>query len=240
MYTLYLPKYKGDKTDFLVARVISKYMAATDYKYDLFSSPGYLSTKESKIDDYWKQFKKTVSCSPERKIVIGLTCGMNGNFSFSKSGISSTTYFKNIESLKKNGFSTFEVRSREAPNHAKMLFFIETDWNITKPINNNNRDRFLENLTVKALLIGSSNQSFSTFFHEPASKGEADILMFAEDTGGNISEEIWQDSIISSQAVLSQSTHLPEIIDSTGKEIEMSDETFLKNVFSKFLEQSLT
>ena len=61
-----------------------------------------------------------------------------------------------------------------------MCFFTyKKDFN--DPIDQTNIDQFIDSISVNAVLIGSSNQSNTTYFDRRASKGEADIFIFRPD-----------------------------------------------------------
>lgn len=73
-----------------------------------------------------------------------------------------------------------------SPDHSKMIFFI--DGGLPKANNDNtysieNYEKWKKNLSVKAMVFGSSNFSFNTYFGA-FDKGEADILMFLADSCG--------------------------------------------------------
>ena len=59
-------------------------------------------------------------------------------------------------------------------DHSKMLFFLD-DKSIIKETDKIEIDK--DNIVVKAVLVGSSNQSYNTYLVSPTLKGEADIFI---------------------------------------------------------------
>lgn len=70
-------------------------------------------------------------------------------------------------------------------DHRKMVFFFQRGkWNIKERLTGGNLESFLDNIQVKAVLIGSSNFSWNTYYNAGTgntAKGEADLLMFEDD-----------------------------------------------------------
>lgn len=75
-------------------------------------------------------------------------------------------------------------------DHRKMIFFFNIkdeppfDFDIDV-LSRETKDNFINSIVVNAVLMGSSNQSFQTYFGGKdgiADKGEADILMFVSES----------------------------------------------------------
>ena len=85
----------------------------------------------------------------------------------------------------KTGFGEVKIiNNRKDTDHRKMLCFVEKidDDKDKMPtidvISEDNVEDYLDSINVYAVLIGSSNFSFSTYFEPKAKKGEADVFMF--------------------------------------------------------------
>ena len=78
-------------------------------------------------------------------------------------------------------------------NHSKALFYfswIENKDNIIKiklesgkRLDESEVEEFLKSVTVQAIIVGSSNQSFRTYFSPIADKGETDVMLIKSDNG---------------------------------------------------------
>lgn len=52
MYTVYIPKYKGENPDFNIIKVIKIYMSSTNYDCGILLAPGYMNKNVNTTDMY--------------------------------------------------------------------------------------------------------------------------------------------------------------------------------------------
>ena len=183
MYSLYIPKYQNERGEFLITNVIKEYTERAPKLNCILSSPGYLSNRINTIDLFVdKMCGSVLHRSP---LSIGLFNGMNGNNSL---GTTTIVEYHNMR-FRKYGINALTINCKKQKDHRKMMFFIYDPENYSKEINilNDNSgdktdfiDRYINKIKVKGILIGSSNQSYNTYFSYDASKGEADLLMFTD------------------------------------------------------------
>lgn len=111
-----------------------------------------------------------------------------------------------------------------------MLFFMERNKPFAKELTLENYKEFLETVTVRGVMIGSSNQNLTTYYDGlrggAADKGEADVFMFVEEEVKNI---ILEEIAANSNIVVSESLSVPGGIDTE----------YLKSIAEDFLENSL-
>lgn len=167
---------------------------------------------------------------------MGLLNGMNGAYPVRL--IPTITNRENhINNLRPNYFSEIKLDSNTEIDHRKMICFFTSKSTFTNTINKTNLDFFLDTVCVNAILLGSSNQSNSTYFDPLAKKGEADIFMFRdtywsplkkkEETFTNLSDDFYRESFSEFEnGVLSESVY--------GKG-DTNSESFLKNVLKELL-----
>ena len=160
-------KMKGDSKPFPTTVVVKNYLDKFVKDYDIvLTFPGYMGTTQKKIDDFYHDVKFAN--------YTYFTVGMNGKRDVSPG--------KKIQEAHNDKFSFKIIGLRNTYiDHAKMMFFLENNEE-TEVIDVND----LLNLKVKAVLIGSSNQSYTTYSSPVADKGEADILLI---DGNSINRE---------------------------------------------------
>lgn len=185
MYSIYIPKYQREKDfEFKLPRVLTMYMEATRYKYNLLSLPGYLSKTDTSIRDFINRFEHGIT--KWNSISVGFFNGMNGSHPVAgrKSGTIIESHYGHFRALQK-----MNIAYRKLKDHRKMLFFFEETKAVERDeigrivLNNRTAESFINNIRVGAILIGSSNQSWNTYYaggRTRADKGEADLLMFSE------------------------------------------------------------
>ena len=195
MYILYLPKYKRERCDnYLIIKAIGEYMRCTEYKYDIISSPGYLSKTADTIEMFLDNFNRTLFGENEdeydnKEIYWGIFNGMNGanrcqngNRKASPDAPTIKQYhYEHICNSTNGNIRWMPIVCSEDIDHRKMMFFIEIKNQELRDreINKDTYVDFLDQVTVHAVLIGSSNQSYSTYY-KSNQQGEADILLFDE------------------------------------------------------------
>lgn len=193
LYIVYIPKRKGpDESDdgknlTNIVRVIQEYLKMRPSCSGVICAPGYMSKSDKNISNYWEQtFTEDVlksnnsGVSKSRKLIVRLLNGVSNEdiVDKNKKFLDGSTRFELI-----NGGETSKK------DHRKMMLFFSTD---KSGINADNDADFLKQITIGAVLIGSSNQSFSTYNKLPAVKGEADVLLIAAEdkhSGGSELEQ---------------------------------------------------
>ena len=106
---------------------------------------------------------------------IGLLYGMNGNQSLSDS--TNTIHSEHIIKFGKYKFDAITLSPKATLDHRKMMCFFYEEGAEYSEITLENLEDYLQNVHVGAMLIGSSNQSNTSYFEKNATKGEADIFL---------------------------------------------------------------
>ena len=183
LYIVYLPKKeKEDIKDRKLNKILENYSKSTKYENSIISSPGYMSKTTTTISDYLNKLSVLVA---KKKIYYGIFNGMNGHHNCQ--GFSILDRHK-LE-MKKYGFVNISIDAKVTNDHRKVMCFFTFNKKIYKEINFENYNAFLNVINVNAVLIGSSNQSDTSYFKPTADKGEADIFMFSDmwfDNQGNV------------------------------------------------------
>lgn len=191
MYTIYIPKYEKSRAKPLITEIIRGYMRYHRHECGIISAPGYMPTAVWRIDNFIENLcediqdcsKCTKPCkSPCDKVKISYANGMNGSNTIATTGKTITE--KMEEAIAKTGgLDNLELNWAVKKDHRKMLFFFRKlrEYPSSTPISLENYEQFLKTIEVTAVMIGSSNQSFHTYYQTPAPKGEADIFMFSVD-----------------------------------------------------------
>lgn len=194
LYTLYLPKMKGDNNQFLID-TIDWYSTLTKGTNDIIVSPGYMSTTEKSILFFLESLGKLLG-KGGRDVEIGLLNGMNG--SWNNSTTKKTILQMHRDTIEMNCMrrdfilKNIEICPNKKPDHRKVMVFFRKKhmWDFKEKLDRSNITKFLDNIDVNAVLIGSSNQSKTTYFEPVAKKGEADIFMFAVEGDNKDEKEI--------------------------------------------------
>ena len=212
IYTIFMKNEKHNLPPSPTAIVVTAFVrafASTDITICL---PGYMSTTQNTIHKFVNQIKLGPYTYFSR--------GMNGKKPLSP--------YINVQDKYNSYYKGIPFTFFEDTDHSKMIFFIDnqfgefdlSDENICNSI-------FLRNTIgqprIKAVLIGSSNQSQQTYFNK-AQKGEADILLI----DGDIIDT--DDTNVVEPKILEMFRTLP---DSIRKNIIISKE--LKDCTNKYL-----
>lgn len=180
IYVLTIKKHyaqKGNHPTLIAIRAYINYLGKEDL---LICWPGYLSTNAKTAKTFHNRFPI--------KLSKGISTQNNPCFFFNGNngkriiGSATSTIAKYTNSLYNSYFSSY------CPNedHSKIIAFCDTST-IGAPANGSTIDSFISNIIggkvkVKAILIGSSNQSHSTMTKiSPDKKGECDVLLLEVD-----------------------------------------------------------
>lgn len=232
MYSLYIPKYKGDPASaHILPDELSHFMELTKFRYDLLVSPGYLSKNRGTISNFLTRLEGELTAPGTRKVGLGLFHGMNGTDSLAGTG----TDLLGGHALALGAFTRLEkldLDPKKRKDHRKLVFFLERgDWKPAWTLNSKSAAAFLKAVTVRAILIGSSNFSWNTYWdsgHPTASQGEADLLLFTSRAYKRDVQNRLQNQSPTSQMVLFRSI-------AGGR----NSQEFFKGILKDFLTHSL-
>lgn len=231
MYTVYIPKYRGDIPDYNIIRVISRYMSSTDYECRIITAPGYMNKKETTTNAFYDEMEPiflTSSLGISRNTEVGIFNGMNGTHIMTGSAISCREQHE--RSIVLHHLKLISLNCSNRADHRKIMFFMEKISPFDKILTLANYTDFLETVIVKGILIGSSNQNLTTYYggqkKSSADKGEADVFMFV---GNEVKNAILKDELLIENIIISESISVPN----------SSDECYLKSILEDFLKNSL-
>lgn len=229
LYIIYIPKNQGD--DAVMKPILKKYTNICEFQNNYICSPGFMSNTSNTINMFCMDFKDSL-VKKNRSAYVSQFKGMNGkNFLI---GGGKNVYDEIIESFRRHSFEVIKVKEKQVNrDHRKMIFFYTFIHQENFKYNELNKDNyllFLNNIDVNAILIGSTNQSYSSFFKKSSVHGEADILMVAADEklGNRIVEHFYDDH--GSKLVVTK--------DIYGKDAVTSQKYF-KQILQSFLENAL-
>ena len=187
MYTIYIPKREREKAEHEITKVIHTYLQLRPNTSGVICFPGYM-TRDELIEDYWRNLFGNI---------------VKGDFyiSFSKGMTGETRRKLNKEIIETglvNNLKYFDIDIPTPKDHSKVMLFYKSKCDsdrLDSRSPKNDLSEFIEKNTIEAMLIGSSNQSHSTYFGEYASYGETDIMMIAcnhlDDTNCRTPKEIF-------------------------------------------------
>lgn len=232
LYIRYIPKVEGEYRDFKIVESLKKYMQSNLGKNNIIAAPGYMSSYK-KVKDFAQEFKDIVP-NEEEFIFIGYFKCLNWEKLFGRT-TSDIIISKHYNELQKTGkFKKIKIKISNKRDHRKMMFLFkivaDSSFDFESDIlDKTNKDKFLSSIIVNAILIGSSNQSYNTYYgggKGQADKGEADVLMFVSDESA---------SFISETMDIEGTIVFEEICGIGSK----SPHEYLKEILNDFLSKSL-
>lgn len=230
IYTIYIPKYKGDNPDYNITKVISDYMRSTEYPCKILAAPGYMNRTVKTTNEFYDKMEPILqpSSRKSRNTEVGIFNGMNGTTTVKRG---TTSYREEHEkSIVSHKLGLIPLQCKEAQEHQKMLFFMEKKEEFNTQLTISNYKEFLSKVIVHGVLIGSSNQNLTTYYGGingvPASKGEADVFMFVDEEA---EKAIYENESLRDSVVISKSIYVP------GN----SNTGYLKSILENFLKNSL-
>lgn len=138
--------------------------------------------------------------------------------------------------LQNNNYKLLNFNEKKLKDHRKMIFFFEiTDNSLLnkKILEKKDVGNFISSIDVCAILIGSTNQSYTSYFgkNNKADKGEADILLF-------------NDTQIFNTITTDQNLQLNQeygcLLSTTDiSNIQQPTNDYLKQILNNFLEENL-
>lgn len=159
IYTIFFKKYQGDLTPFDSVKYLKRIISKCKNPF-IVGWPGYISKTASTLDGFYDNLNPFVN-----KQLHG--------FFFKPMLINMLKCGKTNEKYINDLFGNHSIPQPRLDDHSKILVVLDLDDN-----SNRNIDLMNDIYDVKAILIGSSNQSFNTYFYSPTPKGEADVLLF--------------------------------------------------------------
>lgn len=252
LYTMYLPKRKGEISE-NIKGALTLYSEISLGTNDIICSPGYMSTSKDNAYAFFRELGNIISPNEEMK-KIGLFTGMNGNRTY-EPGVTLREMHENVISKHSADqdfyFSSLMVDANTVTDHRKIIVFFKQNCDPDKynGLNRSRMNEFLDDVAVNAVLIGSSNQSFSTYFNI-ANKGEADVfIMLASDCGISDPDSIrgfienigmvYNNQNIAIELEQKYDTFLRSVaISKTLSDNDFSDE-FLKDILRDLLDMGL-
>lgn len=171
IYTFFMKKFQKDKAPFPTTLVVKEYLNLYGQNDIVISFPGYMGTTSKSIGKFLSKM-----CFPTNTY---FTVGMNGK--------NQMKLKSNVQDYHNSFFNQIKNINKPLKDHSKMLFFLDPNSVNGGLLNQKEGDielkdarLLLKGCTVKAVLIGSSNQSYNTYFKDPADKGEADVFMIKD------------------------------------------------------------
>lgn len=177
MYTLFISKSKNSHSPSPIFQIMEQFVTntASNSKIGMIVMPGFLSTSPSTTQIFTRHF---------RNLGISAIGILNGMSSLSSLHVNVCNFPCPDKILFGNQFSKKTVK-----DHRKMVFIYE--YNCGESIcgcccliQKQDIDKFVKNLNILGVFIGSSNFSKTTYFGDAngrMDKGEADIFMFESD-----------------------------------------------------------
>lgn len=179
-YILVLKKTEGDKIPFVTTKAVEIYLSSFGRNDLILGSPGYMSNTANTIQQFCQDFK---SLNQNGKNEIVFSYGMNGK-----------TQLKSGRTIFDEHYQHFQPKQTPLStkkDHSKFLIFLEKQgYTFTK--NELETNDIINNYRVKAVLIGSSNLSYRTYFtgqNKKADKGETDVFFLDENLFNGHDEE---------------------------------------------------
>lgn len=199
MYSLYIPKYQDDEFSWtLLAETLGDFMyiirqndvklkkskeREAPYTYGLLVAPGFMSTEKPTIETFLVELARRVDSDMKLEVGVGLFYGNNGRRNVKGTSLTILETHNDLLTTT-HGLTRIRLRAKKVYDHRKMVFVFQSKkWDFaTEELNKGNVDKFIKDVTVKAVLIGSSNFSYNTYFNsgKKPDKGEADLLMFTD------------------------------------------------------------
>ncbi|HFI0633993.1 TPA: hypothetical protein ACGO0I_000676 [Streptococcus suis] len=227
MYTLFTQKTKDETIPFQVTEALEEYMdflankSINPIPINIVLFQGYLGSKPVNSNPNPNQ-------SPQPYAVLAsLFSGRQINNLIITRGMGQP-----VNRSKLNGLpisTVIDLSTKTKKDHRKMVFFFDVfDDKATAPLRNSplrdkDVEKFISSIKVHAVLIGSSNVSFETYYNSPANKGEADLFLFTDGLGfgeylesefskqseqsEQSEENVWSES----SAILSKSIHIGSV-----------------------------
>lgn len=167
VYAYIIKKNEKDSGLSPVLMLLQNYTSLYGVNDFIVCLPGYLSKTRPNLDNFTYLF--TIKKSPTVTQRGYFFSGMNGRSIPKSLGMSIQQYVNRL-------FGGFSTSIKDPKDHSKIVIFFEYDEKYITA-SSKNIDSLIKNSKVKAILLGSSNQSFKSYIKSPADKGETDIFL---------------------------------------------------------------
>ena len=196
MYIIFGQKTKGARKEFPLNTQIKFLSDIFANECWILSLPGHMS-RGDKVATYINDFNELINRSVKEQYI-----GFGNGYSSvnSRDAYIGEIQSNNAKYLLRNYRIDLSNLQKRKNDHSKMLFYFQwgKDSLLRSAMENgcelssDNIEAFFREISVIAIIIGSSNQSWQTYFKKPADKGEADVLLLSSITNGSadISNEI--------------------------------------------------
>lgn len=122
LYSLYIPKYKDESTEFLITRIISHYARETKYNINILSSPGYMSTTDKTIKRFLDELVYSITSLKDAR--LGFFYGMNGSRKVPKTSQTIREY--HIHEISRNPhIQNIPIACKKDNDHRKCCSFLK-------------------------------------------------------------------------------------------------------------------
>ena len=199
LYVLYIPKHYGKPSS--IPQIIGDFLQKRKQKFAVVISPGYLGDKSAFITKMSAKFNGYVS---EMEIYKGMRLSNHG-----------INLLQNTQQGFRNVLSIPVTPHRTKDDHRKMIFF-----NVQANSPTETDTAFYTQ--TEAILIGSSNFSYETYFG--TGKGEADVFLFYDEVFSQFVAGMILEGGDYSNCVLSESIA-----------IKATPQTYLNDIYSEFV-----
>lgn len=166
-YCYIVKKNEKEKGKSPVSKLLDVYTRLYGQSDFIVCLPGFLSKNKSAMDTFINEF--TFSKNPEIFQRGYFFIGYNGCSLLKGTSFSKQDYIN-------SKFGNYNTSLKQRKDHSKVVVFFEKNSFLLNE-EDKNIDSLIKYGKVNAILIGSSNQSYTTYFKSPADKGETDVLL---------------------------------------------------------------
>jgi hypothetical protein len=226
LYIYMVKKNQGDKGLSGLLQLIHAYSGCYGQDDFVLCFPGFLSKTKNTIESFAKDFPVNGRALGNQKGYF--LPGVNGHKPVPKmAGVSLVDYANSF-------YGGYSCTLPFKKDHAKIAFFLDgKDFPLGTKLDVALAKSNLDNLRVKAVALGSSNQSYSTYYRKTAYMGEADVFLVDESvfstSAGSKQTTNHDDDALGLIDGLHQSTHIV-----VSRQIGQSDD--LLSMFKNCLE----
>ena len=213
LYVLYIPKHYGKPSS--IPQIIGDFLQKRKQKFAVVISPGYLGDKSAFITKMSAKFNGYVS---EMEIYKGMRLSNHG-----------INLLQNTQQGFRNALSIPVTPHRTKDDHRKMIFFnINTPAQFNAPTEAHFPAEDNSNTQTEAILIGSSNFSYETYFG--TGKGEADVFLFYDEAFS----QHCQRAIIESGENVENGSPYAGCVLSESIAIKTTPQAYLNDIYDEF------
>ena len=227
IYAYIVKKDYNHKGHSPILKLVQRYTRHYGMNDFLVCLPGYMSTTSANLSMFHDEFPKNISSTVVQNEAFFFE-GMNGT-----RALSSGVLIKDFINGLYGGYSTSFTTKKD---HSKVAVFLDVSSpNLNFIKDSKNIDDLIKKGNVKAIMIGSSNQSINSFIHIPksADKGETDIFLVEESAFKRSVKDYDQEYNVDNYAMSLVADDLENNIILTK---ELTKSVDLRDIFNKILE----